>query len=64
VHIYVSIESLTHHVSMNPTNYERVIYRLDDVFQVAPIGLGLVGRHTSFFVVQSPMDIKLQAPSY
>jgi hypothetical protein len=60
VHIHVSIESLTHHVSMNLTDYERVIYRIDDVFQVAPIGLGFLGTHTSFFVVQSPMDVELQ----
>jgi hypothetical protein len=63
VRIYVSIESLTHHVSMDLPDYERVIYRLDDVFQVAPNGPGLVVTHTFLFVVQSLMDIKLQGTS-
>jgi hypothetical protein len=53
VHIHVSIESLTHHVSMNLTDYERVIYRLDDVFQVAPIGLEFLGTHTCFCSTKS-----------
>jgi hypothetical protein len=45
---------------MNLTDYERVIYRLDDIFRVAPDGLEFVRTHTFFFVVQSPMDIKLR----
>jgi hypothetical protein len=45
---------------MDLTDFERVIYRLDDIFRVAPNGLGFVRTHTFFFVVQSPMDIELR----